>query len=30
MEKLVWNEQLNIGVEAVDKAHANIFGLQGR
>lgn len=30
MEKLVWNEQLNIGVEIVDKAHANIFRIAGR
>ena len=30
MEKLVWNEQLNIGVEAVDKAHANIFRIAGK
>lgn len=30
MEQLVWNEQLNIGVEVVDKAHANIFRIAGK
>lgn len=30
MEKLLWNEQLNIGVEIVDKAHANLFRIVGK
>ncbi len=30
MEKIVWNEKFNIGVEAVDKAHAGIFRMVGR
>ena len=25
MENLAWNEQYNIGVEVVDKAHAKLF-----
>lgn len=30
MEKLSWNEQLNIGVEVVDKAHARLFRIVGK
>ncbi|MCI8725958.1 MAG: hemerythrin family protein [Hungatella sp.] len=30
MEKLLWNEKLNIGVEIVDKAHANLFRIVGK
>lgn len=30
MDKLVWNEKLNIGVEVVDKAHANLFRIAGK
>ncbi|MCI8888315.1 MAG: hemerythrin family protein [Hungatella sp.] len=30
MSKLVWNEQLNIGVEVVDQAHANLFRMVGK
>lgn len=25
MDRLEWNEQLNIGIEVIDKAHANLF-----
>lgn len=30
MDKLVWNEQLNIGVEVIDKAHSNLFRIAGK
>ena len=30
MEKLVWNEKLNIGVEVIDKAHAELFRIVGK
>lgn len=30
MEKLLWNEQLNIGVKLIDDAHANLFRIVGR
>ena len=30
MKKLLWNEQLKIGVEVVDKAHAGLFRVAGR
>lgn len=30
MDKLVWNERLNIGVETVDTAHANLFRIVGK
>lgn len=30
MERLVWNERFNIGVEVVDKAHAELFHIVGR
>ena len=29
MDKVVWNERLNIGVEVVDKAHAKLFQVVG-
>lgn len=29
MDKVVWNERLNIGVEIVDKAHAKLFQVVG-
>ena len=25
MEKAVWDDQYNLGVEVIDKAHANLF-----
>lgn len=30
MEKVVWDEQYNIGVEVVDKAHAKLFRIVGK
>ncbi len=30
MDKLVWNERFNIGVEVIDKAHANLFRIVGK
>lgn len=30
MEILVWNEKLNIGVEVIDQAHANLFRIVGK
>ncbi len=30
MNKLTWNEQLNIGVDVVDKAHARLFKIVGK
>lgn len=30
MDKIVWNDRLNIGVEVVDKAHANLFRVVGK
>ncbi len=30
MEKVVWDEQFNIGVEVVDKAHAKLFRIIGK
>lgn len=30
MRKLSWNEQLNIGVEVVDRAHARLFKIVGK
>ncbi len=30
MKKLSWNDQLNIGVEIVDKAHARLFKIVGK
>lgn len=30
MKKLSWNEQLNIGVDVIDKAHARLFKMVGK
>ena len=30
MEKAVWDDQYNLGVEAIDKAHANLFRIVGK
>lgn len=30
MEKLIWNDKLNIGVEIIDRAHANLFRIAGK
>lgn len=30
MDKVIWNERLNIGVEVIDKAHENLFRVVGK
>lgn len=30
MDKVIWNERLNIGVEVIDTAHANLFRVVGK